>query len=123
MFLLYFIILCLINIATLLLCWIALTFFIEDVVRMIKFIKRYVKRGWLLMGNGAWKKFRKTKIKGELKKQATTKVLSDALLHMKDMTDEEWEAFAVDLANELGVEDVDREEIQKALEEKVENNG
>ena len=75
------------------------------------------------MGNGAWKKFRKTKIKGELKKQATTKVLSDALLHMKDMTDEEWEAFAVDLANELGVEDVGREEIQKALEEKVENNG
>lgn len=45
MFLLYFIILCLINIATLLLCWIALTFFIEDVVGMIKFIKRYVKRG------------------------------------------------------------------------------
>lgn len=45
MFLLYFIILCLINIATLLLCGIALTFFIEDVVRMIKFIKTYVKRG------------------------------------------------------------------------------
>ena len=35
------------------------------------------------------------------------------------MTDEEWDDFAKKLAEELGVEDVDREEMIKRFEEKV----
>ena len=38
------------------------------------------------------------------------------------MTEEEWAEFAVKLAAELGVKDVDREEVIEQLEEKVNNN-
>ena len=74
------------------------------------------------MAGGAVKKLRKAKIKEGLKNNKTTKVLSEALVDMKEMTDEEWDEFAVKLAEELGVEDVDREEVIKQLEEKVNNN-
>ena len=71
------------------------------------------------MAGGAIKKLRKAKIKEGLKNNKATKVLSVALVNMKDMTDEEWDEFAKKLAEELGVEDVDREEMIKRFEEKV----
>lgn len=74
------------------------------------------------MSGGAIKKLRKAKIKEGLKNNKATKVLSEALVNMKDMTDEEWDDFAKKLAEELGVEDVDREEMIKRFEEKVDNN-
>ena len=74
------------------------------------------------MSGGAIKKLRKAKIKEGLKNNKATKVLSEALVDMKEMTDEEWDKFAVKLAEELGVEDVDREEVIEQLEEKVDNN-
>lgn len=74
------------------------------------------------MSGGAIKKLRKQKIKEGLKNNKATKVLSEALVDMKEMTDEEWNEFAVKLAEELGVEDVDREEVIEQLEEKVNNN-
>lgn len=74
------------------------------------------------MSGGAIKKLRKQKIKEGLKNNKATKVLSEALVDMKEMSDEEWNEFAVKLAEELGVEDVDREEVIEQLEEKVDNN-
>ena len=74
------------------------------------------------MSGGAIKKLRRQKIKEGMKNNKTTKVLSEALVNMKDMTDEEWDEFAKKLAEELGVEDVDREEMIKRFEEKVDNN-
>ena len=74
------------------------------------------------MSGGAIKKLRKAKIKEGLKNNKATKVLSEALVDMKEMTDEEWDEFAVKLAEELGVEDVDREEMIKRFEDKVDNN-
>ena len=74
------------------------------------------------MSGGAVKKLRKQKIKEGLKNNKATKVLSEALVDMKEMTDEEWDEFAIKLAEELGVEDVDREEVIEQLEEKVNNN-
>ena len=74
------------------------------------------------MSGGAIKKLRKQKIKEGLKNNKATKVLSEALVDMKEMTDEEWDEFAIKLAEELGVEDVDREEVIEQLEEKVNNN-
>ena len=74
------------------------------------------------MSGGAVKKLRKQKIKEGLKNNKTTKVLSEALIDMKEMTDEEWNEFAKKLAEELGVEDVDREEMIKRFEDKVDNN-
>lgn len=74
------------------------------------------------MSGGAIKKLRKTKIKEGLKNNKATKVLSEALVDMKEMSDEEWDEFAIKLAEELGVEDVDREEVIEQLEEKVNNN-
>lgn len=74
------------------------------------------------MSGGAIKKLRKAKIKEGLKNNKATKVLSEALVDMKEMTDEEWDEFAIKLAEELGVEDVDREEVIEQLEEKVNNN-
>ena len=71
------------------------------------------------MSGGAIKKLRKQKIKEGLKNNKATKVLSGALVDMKEMSDEEWDEFAVNLAEELGVEDVDREEMIKRFEEKV----
>ena len=71
------------------------------------------------MSGGAVKKLRKQKIKEGMKNNKATKVLSEALVNMKDMTDEEWDEFAKKLAEELGVEDVDREEMIKRFEEKV----
>ena len=71
------------------------------------------------MSGGAIKKLRKQKIKEGLKNNKTTKVLSEALVDMKEMTDEEWDEFAVKLAEELGVEDVNREELIEQFEEKV----
>ena len=71
------------------------------------------------MSGGAVKKLRKQKIKEGLKNNKTTKVLSEALVDMKNMTDEEWDEFAKKLAEELGVEDVDREELIEQFEEKV----
>ena len=71
------------------------------------------------VAGGAIKKLRKAKIKEGLKNNKATKVLSEALVNMKDMTDEEWDEFAKKLAEELGVEDVDREEMIKRFEEKV----
>ena len=74
------------------------------------------------MSGGAIKKLRKAKIKEGIKNNKATKVLSEALVDMKNMTDEEWEEFAKKLAEELGVEDVDREEMIKRFEDKVDNN-
>ena len=74
------------------------------------------------MSGGAVKKLRKQKIKEGLKNNKATKVLSEALVDMKNMTDEEWEEFAKKLAEELGVEDADKEEMIKRFEEKVGNN-
>ena len=71
------------------------------------------------MSGGAIKKLRKQKIKEGLKNNKTTKVLSEALVDMKEMTDEEWDDFAKKLAEELGVEDVNREELIEQFEEKV----
>ena len=71
------------------------------------------------MSGGAIKKLRKQKIKEGMKNNKATKILSEALVDMKNMTDEEWEEFAKKLAEELGVEDVDREEMIKRFEEKV----
>ena len=71
------------------------------------------------MSGGAVKKLRKAKIKEGLKNNKTTKVLSEALVDMKEMTDEEWDDFAKKLAEELGVEDVNREELIEQFEEKV----
>ena len=74
------------------------------------------------MSGGAIKKLRKNKIKEGMKNNKTTKILSEALVDMKEMSDEEWDEFAVKLAEELGVEDVDRKEVIEQLEEKVNNN-
>ena len=74
------------------------------------------------MSGGAIKKLRKNKIKEGMKNNKATKILSEALVDMKNMTDEEWEEFAKKLAEELGVEDVDREEMIKRFEDKVDNN-
>ena len=74
------------------------------------------------MSGGAIKKLRKAKIKEGLKNNKATKVLSEALVDMKEMSDEEWDEFAKKLAEELGVEDVDREEMIKRFEDKVDNN-
>ena len=71
------------------------------------------------MSGGAVKKLRKQKIKEGMKNNKATKILSEALVDMKNMTDEEWDDFAKKLAEELGVEDVDREEMIKRFEEKV----
>ena len=74
------------------------------------------------MSGGAIKKLRKNKIKEGTKNNKATKILSEALVDMKNMTDEEWEEFAKKLAEELGVEDADKEEMIKRFEEKVGNN-
>ena len=74
------------------------------------------------MSGGAVKKLRKQKIKEGLKNNKATKVLSEALVDMKEMSDEEWDEFAKKLAEELGVEDVDREEMIKRFEDKVDSN-
>ena len=74
------------------------------------------------MSGGAIKKLRKAKIKEGMKNNKATKILSEALVDMKNMTDEEWEEFAKKLAEELGVEDVDREEMIKRFEDKVNSN-
>lgn len=71
------------------------------------------------MSGGAIKKLRKQKIKEGMKNNKATKILSEALVDMKNMTDEEWDDFAKKLAEELGVENVDREEMIKRFEEKV----
>ena len=71
------------------------------------------------MSGGAIKKLRRQKIKEGMKNNKTTKVLSEALVDMKEMTDEEWDGFAKKLAEELGVEDVNREELIEQFEEKV----
>lgn len=74
------------------------------------------------MSGGAIKKLRRQKIKEGMKNNKATKVLSDALVDMKNMTDEEWDEFAKKLADELGIEDVDKEELIKDMEDKV-NDG
>ena len=74
------------------------------------------------MSGGAIKKLRKAKIKEGMKNNKATKILSEALVDMKNMTDEEWDEFAKKLAEELGVEDVNREEMIKRFEDKVDNN-
>ena len=74
------------------------------------------------MSGGAMRKWRRNKIKEELKNNKATKVLSEALVDMKNMTDEEWDEFAKKLAEELGVEDADKEGMIKRFEEKVGNN-
>ena len=61
------------------------------------------------MSGGAIKKLRKQKIKEGLKNNKATKVLSGALVDMKEMSDEEWDEFAVNLAEELGGEDADKD--------------
>ena len=71
------------------------------------------------MSGGAIKKLRRQKIKEGMKNNKATKILSEALVDMKNMTDEEWEEFAKKLAEELGVEDVNREELIEQFEEKV----
>ena len=70
------------------------------------------------MSGGAMRKWKRNKIKEGVKNNKATKVLSEALVDMKNMTDEEWEEFAKKLAEELGVEDADKE----GMIEKVDNN-
>ena len=74
------------------------------------------------MAGSSIKKLRKQKIKEGMKNNKATKILSEALVDMKNMTDEEWDEFAKKLAEELGVEDVDREEMIKRFEDKVDSN-
>ena len=74
------------------------------------------------MSGSSIKNFRRDKIKKQMKDKKASKVIADALLDMKNMTDEEWDEFAKKLAEELGVEDVDREEMIKRFEDKVDNN-
>lgn len=74
------------------------------------------------MSGSSIKNFRRDKIKKQMKDKQASKVIADALLDMKEMTDEEWDEFAIKLAEELGVEDVDREEVIEQLEEKVNND-
>ena len=74
------------------------------------------------MSDGTMKKWKRNKIKEGMKNNKATKVLSEALVDMKNMTDEEWEEFAKKLAEELGVEDADKEGMIKRFEEKVGNN-
>ena len=74
------------------------------------------------MSGSSVKNFRRTKIKKQMKDKQASKVIADALLDMKNMTDEEWEEFAKKLAEELGVEDADKEGMIKRFEEKVGNN-
>ena len=74
------------------------------------------------MSGGAMRKWKRNKIKEGMKNNKATKVLSEALVDMKNMTDEEWEEFAKKLAEELGVEDADKEGMIKRFEEKVGNN-
>ena len=74
------------------------------------------------MSGGAMKKWKRNKIKEGMKNSKATKVLSEALVDMKEMSDEEWDEFAKKLAEELGVEDADKEGMIKRFEEKVGNN-
>lgn len=74
------------------------------------------------MSGGAIKKLRKAKIKEEMKNNKATKILSEALVDMKNMTDEEWNEFAKKLAEELGIEDADKEGMIELFEEKMNNN-
>ena len=74
------------------------------------------------MSGSSVKNFRRTKIKKQMKDKQASKVIADALLDMKNMTDEEWDEFAKKLAEELGVEDADKEGMIKRFEEKVGNN-
>ena len=74
------------------------------------------------MSGGAMRKWKRNKIKEGMKNNKATKVLSEALVDMKEMSDEEWEEFAKKLAEELGVEDADKEGMIKRFEEKVGNN-
>ena len=74
------------------------------------------------MSGSSIKNFRRAKIKKQMKDKQASKVIADALLDMKNMTDEEWEEFAKKLAEELGVEDADKEGMIKRFEEKVGNN-
>ena len=70
------------------------------------------------MSGSSVKNFRRTKIKKQMKDKQASKVIADALLDMKNMTDEELDEFAKNLAEELGVEDADKE----GMIEKVDNN-
>ena len=74
------------------------------------------------MSGGAMRKWKRNKIKEGMKNNKATKVLSEALVDMKEMSEEEWEEFAKKLAEELGVEDADKEGMIKRFEEKVGNN-
>lgn len=74
------------------------------------------------MSGSSIKNFRRTKIKKQMKDKQASKVIADALLDMKNMTDEELDEFAKNLAEELGVEDADKEGMIKRFEEKVGNN-
>ena len=74
------------------------------------------------MSGSSIKKLRKAKIKEGMKNNKATKILSEALVDMKNMTDEEWEEFAKKLAEELGIEDADKEGMIKRFEDKVDNN-
>lgn len=74
------------------------------------------------MSGSSIKNFRRTKIKKQMKDKQASKVIAEALVDMKNMTDEEWDEFAKKLAEELGVEDADKEGMIKRFEEKVGNN-
>ena len=72
------------------------------------------------MSGSSIKNFRRAKIKKQMKDKQASKVIADALLDMKNMTDEELDEFAKNLAEELGVEDADKEGMIE--EDKVDNN-
>lgn len=55
------------------------------------------------MANASWKKFRKNKIKEGMKTINASKVTAEALFGQ--MTEEELEQFAKDLAKELGIKE------------------
>ena len=72
------------------------------------------------MSGSSIKNFRRAKIKKQMKDKQVSKVIADALLDMKNMTDEELDEFAKNLAEELGVEDADKEGMTE--KDKVDNN-
>lgn len=66
------------------------------------------------MSGSGIKKLRRAKIKQQLKEQREAKlvddeakVVADAIANMKDMTEEDWDKLAEELANELGVDNVE----------------
>lgn len=66
------------------------------------------------MAGSSFKKFRKNKIKNQMKDITASKVVANALATMGNMTDEEWDELAKGIAEELGLE-MDKEKVEEAI--------